>query len=204
VRGANWIRRAVLLACLVSPLLAWRLWAPFLGQSLICREMPGRSQAMVLENFDPEYLIFERGRELYNSGLAPRIIVPVRSDHESDVPNDVALGFAEVMARVSRLPLMEVVTVRESEPITLNVALQLRAFLIREHISSVIVVVPAFRSRRSSLVYTHVFAPAGIVVRCVPVFGSRTVRNWSDTWHGVQEVGEQLLKLQYYRLWVLW
>jgi hypothetical protein len=29
------------------------------------------------------------------------------------------------------------------------------------------------------------------------------VNNWTQTWHGIQDVVEQWLKLQYYRLWVL-
>ena len=64
-------------------------------------------------------------------------------------------------------------------------------------------VTPGFRSQRSSLVYQAVLAPAGIAVYCVPVFGQKTPANWTETWHGIQEVAEQFLKLQYYRFYVL-
>jgi hypothetical protein len=85
----------------------------------------------------------------------------------------------------------------------LNAARDLLGFLEREGIRSVIVVTPLFRSRRSALVYDAVFGPAGIAVRCEPVESARGVDEWDDTWHGIQGVAEQWLKLQYYRLWVM-
>ena len=107
------------------------------------------------------------------------------------------------MAEVAHLPTKKIIPIVEQEPITLNVAYQLRDFLVRERVTSVTVVAPGFRSRRSLLVYSTVFGPAGITVRCVPVFGLKTPDNWTQTWHGIQEVAEQCLKLQYYRFWVL-
>ena len=44
---------------------------------------------------------------------------------------------------------------------------------------------------------------AGIAVRCEAVQGTRGVDTWAKSWHGVQNVIEQWLKLQYYRLYVL-
>jgi hypothetical protein len=44
----------------------------------------------------------------------------------------------------------------------------------------------------------------GIKVHCVPVFGQKSPANWTKTWHGIQDVTEQFLKLQYYRFYVLW
>jgi len=67
----------------------------------------------------------------------------------------------------------------------------------------VIVVSPGFRSRRSQLVYSRVFGEAGIATSCVPVFGARTPENWTQTWHGFEEVAEQFIKLQYYQLFVM-
>lgn len=46
-------------------------------------------------------------------------------------------------------------------------------------------------------------APAGITVSCIPVFVGAARENWSQTWHGIQEVTEQFLKLQFYRFYVL-
>jgi hypothetical protein len=43
----------------------------------------------------------------------------------------------------------------------------------------------------------------GMRVGCDPVFGETHPENWTHTWHGIQSVGEQFLKLQYYRFYVL-
>jgi hypothetical protein len=67
----------------------------------------------------------------------------------------------------------------------------------------VIVVSPLFRSRRSALVYDATLGRAGITIRCEPVHGIPGVNTWTETWHGIQNVAEQWLKLQYYRLYVL-
>jgi hypothetical protein len=37
----------------------------------------------------------------------------------------------------------------------------------------------------------------------VPVFGTTTPENWTGTWHGIQDVALQFLKLSYYRMYVL-
>ena len=102
-----------------------------------------------------------------------------------------------------RLGPMEIVPLRGGEPISLNAAYDVLRFLEREHIHSVTVVSPLFRSRRSALVYGAVLGPAGITVRCEPVRGMRDVNSWTRSWHGVQDVAEQWLKLQYYKWYVL-
>jgi hypothetical protein len=93
-------------------------------------------------------------------------------------------------------------SIREVEPISLNAASDILRFLEREHIRSVIVVSPLFRSRRSALVYGATLGGAGITVRCEPTRETRGVDTWTRSWHGVQKVAEQWLKLQYYRLYV--
>jgi hypothetical protein len=78
-----------------------------------------------------------------------------------------------------------------------------RRFLERERIRAIIVVTPVLRSRRSQLVYDATLARAGIAVRYQPVRGTVEVEAWTRSWHGVQDVLEQWLKLQYYRVYVL-
>jgi hypothetical protein len=95
------------------------------------------------------------------------------------------------------------VPVREVEPISLNAAMDIRDFVEREGIKSVVVVSPLFRSRRSLLVYDATLGAAGIAVGCEPVRDHRDPHDWSDSMHGIQNVAEQWLKLQYYRLYVL-
>ena len=70
-------------------------------------------------------------------------------------------------------------------------------------VRSVILVTEGFRSRRAAEIYLHVLKPLGITVYIQPVFGSRTADNWFRSWHGIQEIGLQFIKLWYYRLAVL-
>jgi len=75
---------------------------------------------------------------------------------------------------------------------------------VKNGIKSVILVSPGFRSRRSFLVHQAVLGEAGITVGCVPVFSeAANPQTWARTWHGLQTVGEQFAKLQYYRFYIL-
>jgi hypothetical protein len=107
------------------------------------------------------------------------------------------------MAKMARLGPIEIIPVRDVEPISLNAARDVLRFIARERIRSVVVVSPLFRSRRSALVYSAILGPAGVTVRCEPAHGTRDVNTWTGTWHGFEDVGEQWLKLQYYKLYVL-
>ena len=119
------------------------------------------------------------------------------------MPNPVSFGIAEVMARQARLRAWRAIPVAQQEPIALNAALQIRTRLLRDRINSVIVVSPALRSRRSSLVYRHTLQREGIIVRCVAVGRGSSPGAWTKTWHGVQRALEEFIKLQYYQLYVL-
>ena len=107
-----------------------------------------------------------------------------------------------MLARLSRLGDFEFVPIQTVEPISLNAGRDVLRFLQKERIRSVLVVSPLYRSRRSALVYEATLGPAGITVRCEPV-RSRELASWTESWHGMQNVAEQWLKLQYYRLYVL-
>src|SRR5262245_49051778 len=179
-------------------------WTVAVARSLVCDANPEPSDAILVENFDPNYLTFERATRLRSDGLADRVLVPVHTDGRASEPNAVALGTAEVMARISRLGSIAVVPTHEDEePIALNAAIDVLDFIKREHIRSVIVVSPLFRSRRSMMVYDATLGRAGVMVRCEPVVGTRDAYTWTRTWHGVQDVLEQWIKLQYYRFYVV-
>jgi hypothetical protein len=178
-------------------------WTVAIGRSLVCEASRARSDAILVDNFDPDYLLFERARELRGAGLAGRVLVPVPHDGTAQAPNAVALGVAELMARLSRVGEIDLIPIRQVEPITLNAARDIQQFLEREGIRSVIVVTPLFRSRRSALVYGATLGQAGVKVSCDPGPGTREVDTWAQTWHGIQDVMEQWIKLQYYRLYVL-
>jgi hypothetical protein len=199
----TWAFRLTLLVCVV--LVVWlpsRFWALAVAQSLVCNEQIVPADAILIENFDPDYLLFERAEALYRAGLASKVFVPTDASADGE-ESMVSAGIVEVMSRVAWLKERETIPVRGIEPISLNAAYQILAVLERRHVRSVLVVAPGFRSQRSALVYTAVLGRAGIAVSCVPVFGTKTPATWGTTWHGVQEVAEQFVKLQYYRWYVL-
>jgi hypothetical protein len=196
------LRLSVLLIVSVVVFLTRGFWTVKIAKSLVCEEQIPASDALLLENFDPDYLVFERAAALQKSGTAGKVFVPTPAA-DSGGPNAVSAGLLEVMARIAWLQKFEIIPIREIEPISLNAANQIRDFLKAQDVKSVIVVTPAFRSQRSSLVYSAAFTPAGIRVSCVPVFGVQTAANWTKTWHGIQDVALQFVKLQYYRFYVL-
>lgn len=197
------LRVAVLLLVAILASVTQGIWAPWIGQSLVCREQLGPGDVILVENFDPNYLLFERAAALQKAGITARVLVPAPASRDTGVANTVYKGIAEVMARVARIPTVEILPIREREPISLTAAYQIRDFLEKEQLKSVLLVTPGFRSRRSALVYQTVLEAAGIQVYCIPVFGEKTPANWTATWHGIQEVTEQLVKLQFYRFYVL-
>jgi hypothetical protein len=184
--------------------LTSRFWLPSIGRSLVCAEAVASSDAIVVENFDPNYLLFERAAALQQAGVSTRVLVPIQaSDPHAGLANPVSRGIAELMANLARVQNPETIPIADVEPYTLNAAYQLRDALVKRHLRSVVVVAPGFRSRRSSLVYRAVLSPAGIHVSCLPVFGDRTPENWAASWHGFEVVAEQFIKLQVYRWCVL-
>lgn len=178
-------------------------WTAAIGRSLVCEPAVAPSDAILIENFDADYVLFRRAAELRRAGIAARVLVPVSMDPGTANPNAVSLGIAEVMTRLSQLGRIEIVPVRQIEPITINAVRDVHRYLGRERIRSLVVVTPLFRSRRSALVYGATLGQAGIALHFQTVPAARDLSAWAHSWHGVQEVGEQWLKLQYYRLWVL-
>ena len=188
----------------VAVVLTRGLWLPAIGYSLVCREEAAWPDAILVENFDPDYLLFERAAALQRGGLSARVFVPTRTAaSDSDEANLVSRGIVELMAHLARVQNLEIVPIREIEPYSLNAAYQIRDFVTRAQVRSVLVVSPAFRSRRSSLVYRAVLQPTGIQVHCLPIFGQHTPENWTASWHGIQAVTEQFIKLQFYRFYVV-
>jgi len=196
-------RLALISVILLVSALVFRASIPVIGRALVCDDQVRPSDAILIENFEPNYLVFERAGDLARAGIGSKLFVPTEAASDGQ-PSRVSAGFVEVLARVARLPQMpEMIPTTEVEPISLNVANQIRTALEKEHMRSVLVVAPAFRSRRSALVYSTVFADAGISTSCVPVFGNTSPENWTRTWHGIEDVVEQSGKLLYYRFYVM-
>jgi len=206
VLKTTWTFRLLVLASvLLLPWITRGLWAGALGKGLLCEEQGAGTgvDAIVVENFDVNYLVFERASELKRKELMARVLVPVQAAPDTGEPDLVFGQIAELMGRTARIGELTMIPVRAAEPISLNTAYRVRDFLRKEGIRSVALVAPAFRSRRSAMIYGTVLAPAGISMRCVPVFGEQTPESWLDTWHGVEQILEQYVKLEYYRLFIL-
>src|SRR5262245_27549141 len=88
----------------------WMLW---IAQSLVCPQEVAPSDAILVENFDPDYLLFERAAALYNAGLAARVLVHTEVSPDPARPSLVSQGMAEVMARIARLQAMEFIPIQE-------------------------------------------------------------------------------------------
>jgi hypothetical protein len=197
-------RFGVLVLIVAVVWLASSWWREAIPKSLACDANRTASDAIVIENFDADnYLVFERAGELRRAGLASRVLVPVTADSRNGEPNAVAFATAQVVARLARVGDFETIAFREVEPISLNAARDVQRFVERAGIRSIIVVAPYLRSRRSAAVYGATLGRAGIRVTCDPVHGVGGVDTWTDTLHGIQNVAEQWLKLQYYRMYVL-
>ena len=185
-------RVTVPVAVVLAGVLTRGLWLPLIGQSLVCPEEMASADVIVVENFDPDYRLFERAAALEREGRSTRILVPTpTSSSDSRDVNLVSGRIVERMAGLARIQNLEIVPTQEIEPYSLNAARQIRDYLIQGHVRSVLVVSPAFRSKRSSLVYRAVLEPAGIRAHCLLVFGQHTPKNWTASWHGIQTVTEQ-------------
>jgi hypothetical protein len=176
-----------------------------MGWGLVTDSGPCKPDLILIDNLEPDYLLFEKAEELRKHDRAAMVLVPVvASGRDPEKPGLVPRGVAEVMIRVARLESTELLPFREIEPMTLNAARQVGEFLkSRPNIRSVLVVTDGFRSRRTQLVYSRVLGKSGVVVYTFPVWGTQRPENWATTWHGRQEVMLQYLKLLYYKILVL-
>ena len=72
------------------------------------------SDTILLENFDPDYVQFERATHSGKAAWRPESLSPSVPDGDGQ-PNTVALGIARVMAQIAHLDDMQVVPIREIE-----------------------------------------------------------------------------------------
>jgi hypothetical protein len=92
-------------------------WAAQIGRSLVCTRDLAPSDVILIENFDPNYLLFERAAAFEKAGLAPRALVPVPISPEPEGVNPISKSIAEVMARQARLGAWGMIPMRVIEPI---------------------------------------------------------------------------------------
>jgi len=181
---------------------AW--WSPTVGWFLVSDTGMVNTDLILIDNLDTNYLLFEKARNLKKSGMDARVVVPVAgAANDPEKPNLVSREIAEVLIRVAGLDAVEIIPIRHIEPITLNAARQLSDRLEGSNIKTVLILTSGFKSKRLYLVFQQVLAEIGIDAYCLPVWGAHRPDNWMESWHGIEEVLMQSLKLAYYRLWVL-
>jgi hypothetical protein len=175
-----------------------------IGGCLVCKSEPAPAELIVIDNLETDYLAFEKARELIDASLGDHVLIPVKVGRNGRDPNLVSRRFIEVMCEVAGLESAEIFTVTHFEPISLNVAEQVRKRFEKRPVNSIGVVSPMFRSKRTNLIYEEVFNPLGVKIHCIPTTNpSINTDNWWKTFHGIQEVVLQFLKLQYYRILLL-
>src|SRR5262245_21905638 len=62
-------------------------WTVAIAGSLVCEANGTTSDAILVENFDPDYLVFERATALRRAGLAARVLVPIPTDPDTSEVN---------------------------------------------------------------------------------------------------------------------
>jgi hypothetical protein len=96
----------------------------------------------------------------------------VPAGQDSGTPNYISQAIAEVMARHARMAAWEPLPISEVEPISLNAAFQIRQYLLRENVKSLIVVTGGLQPA----LFADLSNGSGrtrSLVRCDPVFGGR-------------------------------
>src|SRR5712692_2751822 len=83
-------RLAVPVIVVLAGVLTRGLWLPSIGQSLVCAENVASADVLLLENFDPDYRLFERAATLQREGHSARVLVPTRTS--SSDSNEANLG----------------------------------------------------------------------------------------------------------------
>jgi len=199
------LRLAILSLVLILAMTTRGWWGPAIGWGLVTDSGFCEPDLILIDNLDIDYLLFEKAEELMKHCGAATVLVPVTaSGQDPERPGLVPRGIAEVMIRVAHLESTELLPIREIEPITLNAARQVGEFLkSRPDVHSVLIVTGGFKSKRMQLIFSSVLGQMGVVAYCFPVWGTKRPENWTASWHGVQEVLLQYLKLAYYRALVL-
>ena len=200
---AKYVTLLVAVALCIGGYATRQTWLRLGAESLVCAAAEAPSDAVLIDNVEYKYVLFERAQRLKARGLASTVLVPILGPVSDSEPNAVSLGFVDVMCRIARVSDCITFHVPSVEPISLNLARSTAQELNARGIRSVLLVTDGFRSRRAFDVYAAVLGPLGITVRCQPVFGSHTPLNWSESSHGVEEVGLQFIKLWYYRVIVM-
>ena len=83
-------RLALLMFVMLFVSMTRGFWMLRIGQSLVCTEEMSPSDVILVENFDPDYFVFERAAALHKAGLAARVLVPTDASRDSEGTDPVS------------------------------------------------------------------------------------------------------------------
>ncbi len=89
----TWKLRIGLVAVVVVALwLTSGWWTVDIAHSLVCDASLAPSDAILVENFESTYVVFERAAQLRRARLASRVLVQTLSDPGTQEPDEVTLA----------------------------------------------------------------------------------------------------------------
>lgn len=201
----TWRFRLLVLALILFLSLATRgWWVPAIGWSLVYNSPIERPDLILIDNLDTEYFLFKKAADFQQQGSGAGVLIPVCAwAQDPGKPAPVARETAEIMIRMAGVKSAELLVIQGSEPITLNTARQVGDFLKGTNVKTILILTSGFKSKRLHLIFDRVLSELGIHAYCLPVWGAHRPETWAATWHGIQEVFLQHIKLAYYRAVIL-
>lgn len=198
------LRILVFSLILILPIATRGWWVSALGWSLVCNSEFERPDLILIDNLDTNLQLFEMAAHLRARSIGKWVLVPIAAAaQDPEKPSLLAREMAHVMVNMAQLDPVIFLPVKGGEPITLNVARDVGDFLKGIKVRKVLLLTSGFKSKRIHLIFCKVLSEIGIDTYCLPVWGACRPETWTSSWHGIQEVFLQHLKLAYYRLWVL-
>ncbi len=143
------------------------------------------------------------GMKLLLSGKVKRIIVVLHRIAPSDRPFAFNEDYPNLVKKeMETLGLKEkdfrIIVAHIHQPITLTAARGAVEAISKEDVKSAILLSPGFHTRRSYLVYQHLFIPFQIKIFPAACFSSYRLDHWWSQEDGLRDLAQELLKLAYY------
>jgi uncharacterized SAM-binding protein YcdF (DUF218 family) len=177
--------------------VAWPLWAPAIGLSLIARDQLVPADAIVvLAGNAPQRLM--QGEKLFDAGYAPLLIV---SDEPVVTFGMETTWYALFLAGVAApsIPRDRVIPLDPLPTSTIDEARESAAILEQRGLRSAIVVTDEFHSRRSRLLFQAEYRRHGLQVTSYPVEGQEApLAAWWVDPIVARSVMEEYVKTAYY------
>jgi uncharacterized SAM-binding protein YcdF (DUF218 family) len=208
----TWKLRLLMLALFfVVFVIPYRFWLSALAQTLVLSDQIQKSDAIFVENWNvPDLNALVAAAQLHRTGYAPSVLIArfIQTDRLSLGGIELPKDYEQVLRLYCQdagldLNNVETIPVEAIDPITLNMARQVSTMLHGKGVTSVILVTSFYHSRRSALTYRKFLKPLGIKLASYPVTQRFTPGNWWKTKDGINTVLMELIKLQYYRFFVL-